>query len=349
MSWFSKSVSNRQENGNINKTRFLCVCLSVLMVILFLADILFGSVSISFSDCLKGFANENSVSRTILFEIRIPKAIGAILVGVSLSVSGLLMQTFFRNPLAGPYVLGVSSGASLGVAIFMLMIPILGISVGSSIIQWGCAIFALGGAVLLFLLILFASLRLRESVSLLVVGMLLGSVAGAVITILQNLSDPESVKFFVNWTFGSLSLIGWQQLVVMSMLVVTALVLMFQLLKSLDALLVGEDFAMGVGVDVRRVRIIVVVVTVLLTGGTTAFAGPIGFVGLAVPHVARLLVQTSIHRQVMPCTFLLGGCVMLLSDILSQLPNNGYIIPINAITALLGIPVVLWVVYLKHT
>ncbi len=342
-------VLNKQDIENINKTRFVCVFLCFLMIILFFTDILFGSVSISFSDCLKGFVNEDSVSRTIFFEIRIPKAIGAILVGVSLSVSGLLMQTFFRNPLAGPYVLGVSSGASLGVAIFMLLIPILGISVSSSMIQWGCAIFALGGAVLLFVLILFASLRLRESISLLVVGMLLGSVAGAVITILQNLSDPESVKFFVNWTFGSLSLIGWQQLGVMLILFVVALVLMLQLLKPLDAMLVGEDFAKGVGVDVRRTRIIVIVVTVLLTGGTTAFAGPIGFVGLAVPHVARLLVQTSIHRQVLPCTLLLGGCAMLLSDILSQLPNNGYIIPINAITALLGIPVVLWVVYLKHT
>ncbi len=339
----------KQNQWNVNKTGVICVFMSVLMIILFFVDILFGSVSISFSEFLKGLEGENSVAHTIFFEIRIPKAIGAILVGFSLSVSGLLMQTFFRNPLAGPYVLGVSSGASLGVAVFMLLVPILGISMSSIIVQWGSAIFALGGAVLLFMLILFASFRLKESISLLIVGMLLGSVAGAVITILQNLSDSESVKFFLNWTFGSLALIGWKQLIVMSMLVAVALMLMLQLLKPLDALLVGEDFAKGVGVDVRRVRIIVIIVTVLLTGGATAFAGPIGFVGLAVPHVARLLVQTSIHRRVMPCTFLLGGCVMLLSDILSQLPNNGYVIPINAITALLGVPVVLWVVYLKRT
>ena len=333
--------------GVCNKTILVCIVLFVLLILLFSLDILFGSVNISLSDCLIGLTDENSVYHTILLKIRLPKAIGAILVGVALSLSGLLMQTFFRNPLAGPYVLGVSSGASLGVAVFMLLLPILGISMGESIVRWGSAIFALCGSILLFMMVLFASFRLRDSVSLLVVGMLLGSAAGAVITILQNLANPESVKFFVNWTLGSLSLIGWQQLAVMTPLVVIALILMLQLVKPLDALLMGEDFAKGVGVEVDRVRIIVILVTVLLTGGTTAFTGPIGFVGLAVPHVARLLLQTSVHRRIIPCAFLLGACVMLLSDIFSQLPQNGYVIPINAITALMGIPVVLWVVYLK--
>lgn len=315
---------------------------SILMVCLFIADLFSGSVPLSLFDIIE---EGNALAQKIFYEIRLPKAIAAIGVGIALSLSGLLMQTFFRNPLAGPYVLGVSSGATLGVALFMLFPPLIGWHLSAIAVRWGCAFFAMAGAFLLFFIILAASFKVKDSVSLLVVGMLVGAAANSLVSVLQNLSDPDAVKLFVNWTLGSLSMIKWPQLGVLSIGVATGTIIIIFLARSLDAFLMGEEFAASVGVEVKKYRLGIILATVLLTGVTTAFTGPIGFVGLAVPHIARMFLGTSRHRQVIPCTALIGACIMLLSDILSQIPDNGYVLPINAVTALLGIPVVLWIFF----
>ncbi len=330
----------KEENLSFRRWTIVFGGLLALLCLLFVADLCFGSVSLPLSDMLDG----EPFARVVLWEIRLPKALMALLTGSALALSGLMMQTFFRNPLAGPYVLGVSSGASLGVAVFLMFLPFVEFSATDGWAVWGCAIFALLGAFGLFLVMTLVSVRLRDSVSLLVVGMLLGAAAGSAISVLQHLSDPDSVKLFVNWTLGSLSMVGWAQLRVVLGFVAMGLVIVMFLVKSLDPLLLGEDFAEGVGVDVRRVRLGIIFATVLLTGVTTAFTGPIGFVGLAAPHVARLVLGTSVHRYVEPCAALLGACMLLLSDVLSQLPRNGFVLPINAVTALLGIPVVLWII-----
>lgn len=322
----------------------ICIVLLTLLVVLFVLDLCFGSVSIPLSEWKNVLNGENALYSTIVKDIRLPKAITSVWVGVALSVSGLVMQTFFRNPLAGPYVLGVSSGATLGVALFFMLFSICGISLSGLGATFGSAFFAMMGSLLLFLFIVFASLKLRDSVTLLIVGMMMGMVAGAFVTVLQNLSDPDSVKMFVNWTLGSLSAVGWNQLLLISLFVTAGLLIVCFSLKSLDALLLGESYATTLGVSVRQVRFCVIAATVLMTGITTAFTGPIGFVGIAVPHVARVLLDTSVHRKVFPCSILMGACVMLACDIVSQLPQNGYVLPINAVTALVGIPVVLWIV-----
>lgn len=313
-----------------------------MMVVLFVVDLFMGSVAISLSDI---GGESDALLKKIFYEIRMPRAVAAILVGVALSLSGLLMQTFFRNPLAGPYVLGVSSGATLGVALFMLFPPLLGWHLSDMVIRWGSAFFAMMGALMLFVLILGASFKLKDSVSLLVVGILVGSAANSIVSILQNVSDPDSVKLFVNWTLGSLSAIKWKQVLMVALWVGLGVVVLYFVARSLDAFLMGEDFAASVGVDVKKNRLGIILATVLMAGGTTAFTGPIGFVGLAVPHLSRLFLDSSLHRLVVPCSAVMGACVMLLSDILSQLPSNGYVLPINAVTALLGIPVVLWLFF----
>lgn len=320
------------------------IALIVLFFALFVCDILFGSVNIPFCELTHSFScDSDTVFRTIVMDIRLPKALASVLVGASLSLSGLWMQTLFRNPLAGPYVLGVSSGATLGVAVYIFLFSLLGLS-SFYISSWGMALSALVGAASLFLLVIAFSCRLNNSVSLLIAGIMLGSVATAIVSLLQNLSDPDSVKLFVNWTLGSVSGVTWGRLGVMSLLVGCGLFLVPFLIKPMDAMLLGEDYAESLGVRVSRTRWMCIVSATLLTGATTAFTGPIGFIGLAVPHLMRGLLNTSSHRLLVPTCLLSGAVLMLLCDILSQLPSSGYVLPINALTALIGAPVVLWII-----
>ena len=315
-----------------------------LSIVLFVVDVLFGSVDIPFSEfvaLLKGSCDP--IHRTIMVDIRIPKAITAVLVGISLSVSGLWMQTLFRNPLVGPYVLGISSGASLGVAVYLLLFSALGIS-SVYVSGWGVAFSSMIGAALLFLLVISVSFRLREKVSLLIAGIMLGCLATSAISLLQNISDPDSVKMFVNWTLGSLSGVTWEKLRVMALFVGIGVVFVPFLLKPLDAMLLGDDYASSIGVDVRRMRWMIILSATLLTGATTAFTGPIGFIGIAVPHIVRGLLQTSVHRLLTPCCMLCGAVLVLLCDIFSQLPGDGYVLPVNALSSLIGAPVVLWII-----
>lgn len=321
----------------------LWLLMITILVVLFGIDILKGSVDVSFAQFCEAIRGTDSLFRTILLDIRLPKAITSLLVGGSLALSGLWMQTLFRNPLVGPYVLGVSSGATLGVAIYVFLFSLLGIS-SFYISSWGMAIAAMSGAMALFSLVLLISNRLSSTVSLLIAGVMLGSLATSVVSLLQNVSDPDSVKLFVNWTLGSLSGVTWEKLKVMALLVLLGLSFSPFLCKPLDAMLLGNDYAESLGVNVKRARVMTIVSATILTGVTTAFTGPIGFVGIAIPHLVRGLFKTSSHLILAPASLVLGAILVLSCDILSQMPNNGYVLPINALTSLVGAPVVLWIV-----
>ncbi len=314
------------------------ILLLLVTAILFVADIAYGSVRIPLNELFSG----NEVYHNIIYNFRLPKALTALITGAAISVAGLIMQTLFRNPLAGPYVLGVSSGASLGVAIFILAGGILPAAFIES--GWGLVISATLGAILVLMLVLAVSLRVRQAVSLLIVGIMLGQLSGSLVTILQNSSDPDSLKLFVVWTFGSLSAVTWNYMWVMLPIVVVGLAIVFAIQKPLNALLLGENYAQGLGVNTSRTRLLIIIAIALLAGATTAFTGPIAFIGMAVPHLVRGLLKTSNHQLTIPGSVLIGASLLLLCDIVCQLPANGYTLPINAVSALVGAPIIIWII-----
>lgn len=328
---------------------FVFVVLVLMIVGFLLLDLIFGSVSIPLKKVFAILAGGDVKSswNYIVMNFRLPKAFTAILVGGGLSVTGLMMQTLFRNPLAGPYVLGISSGASLGVA---LMVMASGLFTGAlaGIVaflgSWALVVAAVAGASLVFLLVALASMRISDSVSLLIIGIMFGSITGAVVNILQYFSDPEQIQSFIVWTFGSLSGVTWTEMRVLSPLVICGLLLAFLLIKPLDALLLGDNYARGVGISVNRTRIWVIISTALVAGTLTAFTGPIAFIGVAVPHIARAVFGTASHKVLMPAVLLIGAAIMLVCDIFSQLPGSQNMLPINSVTALFGGPVVIWVI-----
>jgi len=274
-----------------------------------------------------------------LHAIRLPKAVTAILAGAALSVSGLIMQTLFRNPLAGPYTLGVSSGASLGVALLTML--------SSAVFSFQYSVFSLPiaaclGATLVLLLVLAVSRRVTNNVSLLIVGLMFGSIAGALVSLLQNFANPDALKLFIVWTLGSLSSVSWgdMQLLIPILLLGTLFVLLA--LKPLNGLLLGEDYARGLGIHVSRTRLYIVLATGLLAGGVTAFCGPIAFIGVAVPHIARGIFSTSNHRITIPASALVGACLLLVCDVLCSLFT--YPLPISTVSALFGAPVIIWII-----
>jgi iron complex transport system permease protein len=251
--------------------------------------------------------------------------ITAILAGASLSVAGLMMQTLFRNPLAGPYILGVSSGASLGVA----LVTMCGVALGSNGLISGAAIV---GSVLVMLLVMLIAKRIRSNVTLLIVGMMVGNIAGALVNMIQNFANPDSLKLFIVWTLGSLNGVGWNELPTLAIGVLIALVLVLILIKPLNGLLLGEDYARGLGINVERTRWMMVVASCLLAGSVTAFRGPIAFVGVAVPHIARGIFATSNHRLTVPASVLIGANILLVCDILCNIGT--YSLPISTVSAL---------------
>jgi iron complex transport system permease protein len=269
----------------------------------------------------------------IIHAIRLPKALTAILSGASLSIAGLIMQTLFRNPLAGPYTLGVSSGASLGVA-FLTMVST------SFIVLLPLA--AVIGASLVLLLVLAVSRRVTSNVSLLIVGMMFGSIAGALVSLLQNFANPDALKLFIVWTLGSLSSVGWSDMQMLIPILLLGMLFVLLALKPLNGLLLGEDYARGLGINVERTRLYIVLATGLLAGGVTAFCGPIAFVGVAVPHIARGLFQSSNHRITIPPSALIGACLLLVCDVLCSL--FVYPLPISTVSALFGAPVIIWII-----
>ena len=320
----------------------LFVILSLLLVILFVLDLLIGSVHIPLLDILGALfgGDVDASTRLIVLDIRLIKAIVAVLAGIALSVSGLQMQTLFRNPLAGPYVLGISSGASLGVAIFILGMPLLGVATNSTLSSIGTAGAAWLGAALILAFVASVSTRIKDIMVILILGMMISSGVSAVVQILQYLSNEEALKSFVIWTMGSLGDVTSSQLMLLLPAVLIGLVVSVAVIKPLNLLLLGEQYARTMGLNVRRSRYLIFFSTTLLAGTVTAFCGPIGFVGLAIPHIARMLFCNADHRVLLPATALCGAVVLLGCDIISKWLT----LPINTVTALLGIPVVIWVV-----
>jgi iron complex transport system permease protein len=325
----------------MNRT-LLYIILSLLCAMLFIADLVYGSLSIPLKEIFTTFFDRqaDSTYQAIILNFRLPKALTAILAGASLSVAGLLMQTLFQNPLAGPDVLGVSAGASLGVAIMVMAGSLLPMAFVSS--GWSVVLAAIIGSLVILLIMLSASFKIRNAVSLLIIGIMFGSITGAMVSILQNYSNPDSLKLFIIWTLGNLSSVSWAYMQVMAPIVILGLLLAFMLQKSLNALLLGEHYAKGLGVSIVRTRILVITATALLAGSITAFTGPIAFIGVAVPHIARGLFRTSDHRHTIPASILCGASLLLICDIVSQ--SSIYTIPINSISALFGAPLIIWII-----
>lgn len=338
---------NKIDNGSRKKRYFLLfLVLSVTVVVFFILDIFLGSVSVKPSAVLDTlFSSSVSDTDALILKFRIPKAITALVVGISLSLSGLQMQTVFRNPMAGPYVLGISSGASLGVAIVILgFAPLFNSGSISSIGNWMLVSSAWIGAGSVLLLMMVISSRVKDIMTILILGIMLSSGISALVTILQYFSNETMLKAYVIWTMGSLGNLTSGQLSVLLITVLVGLVISLYTMKMLNALLLGENYARSMGLNVRFARTLVFLCTSILAGSVTAFCGPIGFIGIAVPHIARMIFRTSDHRILMPGTVLAGGAVMLLSDIISQVPGTENVLPVNAITSFIGIPVVIWVI-----
>ena len=280
----------------------------------------------------------------ILLHLRLPKMLTAILAGASLSVAGLMMQTLFRNPLAGPYILGVSSGASLGVALVTMVTTILPLAFSLSPHSL-IATSAIIGSMLTMLLVMLFARRIRSNVTLLIVGMMVGNIAGALVNMIQNFANPDSLKLFVVWTLGSLSGVSWEELPTLAIGIAIAAIIVLMLIKPLNGLLLGEDYARSLGIHVERTRWMMVLASCLLAGSVTAFCGPIAFIGVAVPHIARGIFATSNHRLTVPASALIGANILLVCDILCNLGT--YSLPISTMSALFGAPIILWIVLKK--
>ena len=329
-----------------SRNSLIFVILFLLLGLSLLADLAFGSVNIPLADLfsiLKGYDGGDSAFREILMNYRLPKAITAILSGAALSVAGLLMQTLFRNPLAGPDVLGINAGAGLGVALITMLAS--GSTVFLGLGSWGLVTAAVLGAAVVLLLVLLTSVKVPDLVSLLIVGMMFGYIGSSLVSILQNFSNPDTLKVFVVWTFGSLSAVSWSMMPVLCIVTGVGLLLSFYLIKSLNAMLLGEQYAKGLGVSVGRKRFVIIIATALLAGGVTAFAGPVTFIGITVPHIARGLFRSWDHRVILPGSIMCGACLMLVCDVVSQLPGlGGTTLPINSVTALFGAPMIIWII-----
>jgi iron complex transport system permease protein len=337
----------------MNKTSYKkhFLLLSVLGIVLFFANISLGSVMIPIQDVMAVLKGENATKESweiIVLNFRIPKAITAVMVGSGLSVSGLLMQTLFRNPLAGPFVLGISSGASLGVAFLLLGSSLFGgVLMSGTLSNWTLPIAASLGAFLVLSAVIFAANNVRNTMSILIIGLMFGSFASAIISMLSYFSEASQLQQFVFWSFGSLGNLSWNEILVFAIFYVLAMCGIFPILKSLNSLLLGENYAKSLGIPIQKYRNIILLITSILTGVITAFSGPIAFVGLAVPHLARMLFTTSNHKVLVPATMLIGAIVLLLCDIIAQLPTSEHTLPINAITSLFGAPVVIWLLIRK--
>ena len=319
---------------------------------LFITDVLTGSVNIPVKDVFTTLFSGSSLKpewETILFDFRLPKAFTAIIAGTALSVSGLEMQTYFRNPLAGPFVLGISAGASLGVAILVMGVSLVTGSVFISMMsQWSLAMASWAGSGLVLLLILVVSLRIRDNTTILILGILFGSITLAIVSLLQYSGSESEVKAFVVWTLGSLGNVTGPQLRVMIFSTLSGLLISLSALKGLNVLMIGEQYALTMGVNVKFIRVMIFLSTSILAGTVTAFCGPIGFIGIAVPHITRMIFRSSDHRILLPGTILTGSSIMLISDIISQLPGSNRILPVNSVTAIIGIPVVIWIILKKQ-
>ena len=320
-------------------------------MILFVLNISLGSVSIPFKDVLNtlfGGIPSKETWETIIINFRLPKAITAILVGSGLSICGLLMQTLFRNPLAGPFVLGISSGASLGVAILILGSSVFGsFLLTTSVSNWSLPLAASLGAFLVLSAVIIAANKVRNTMSILIIGLMFGSLTSAVISVLAYFSEADQIQQYLFWSFGSLGNLSWNELLVFGIIYSFGILGTISVIKPLNSFLLGENYAKSLGINVKKSRNIILLITSILTGVITAFSGPIAFVGLAVPHIARMLFSSSNHKILLPAVALIGAIVLLICDMIAQLPTSEFTLPINAITSLFGAPVVIWLLVRK--
>ncbi|WP_298369456.1 iron ABC transporter permease [uncultured Lutibacter sp.] len=328
------------------------VILIAVLLIIFFINISLGSVYIPLKGIIGSLFNgevEKESWRAIVQNYRLPKAITAIIVGSGLSISGLLMQTLFRNPLAGPFVLGISSGASLGVAILILGASFLGANIASyAFTNFGLAFAASLGSFLVLSAVMIAAIKVRNTMSILIIGLMFGSLTSAVISILAYFSSASQLQQYMFWSFGSLGNLSWKEITALTITFLIGISFVIVIIKPLNSLLLGENYAKSMGVNVKRTRNFVLIATSLLTGVITAFSGPIAFIGLAVPHLTKLLFTTSNHKILLPAVAISGAIIMLICDSISQLPNSEYTLPINAITSLFGAPIIIWLLVRKR-
>ncbi len=327
---------------------FSFVLLFLALILAWVLNISLGSAAIPFKATLRalfGQEPENTAWQYIIYDYRLPKALTAILVGGGLSLSGLLMQTLFRNPLAGPFVLGISSGASLGAALLLMGASLLGGLVFSDV---SLVIVASLGSFLVLLVVMLVANRVRDTMTLLIIGLMFGSITSAIVSVLAYFSDAEQLQRFIFWSYGSVGNLSWSQNLILLAIIALGILISILSIKSLNAFLLGENYAQSLGVSTKKSRMAIIIATGLLAGSITAFAGPIAFVGLAVPHLTRQLFDTMEHKILLPAVFMYGAILMLLCDTLAQLPHSALVLPINAITSIVGAPVVIWLLIRKR-
>lgn len=334
------------------KHTFLFLLLIIVLVVLFFTNISLGSVSIPVKEIINSFIGNTMQKESweiILWNFRLPKAFTAILVGMALSISGLLMQTLFRNPLAGPYVLGLSSGASLGVAFVILGAGFLPSFLANIFLSsYGIVLASALGSALVLIAVLAVSQKLKDTMAILIVGLMFGSLTSAVVTVLSYFSTAEQLQKFTFWSLGSLANLSWSEVSLLFIITFIGIILSFLVIKPLDALLLGEKYAKSLGVNFKKTRYIIIFATSILAGSITAFVGPIAFIGLAVPHISKLLFQTSNHYILFWSTLLIGAIILLFCDIIAQCPGQDITLPINAVTSIIGAPVVIWLLVRKR-
>ena len=323
------------------RNTILFTLLALLCAVLFVVDIAVGSVAIPLSEVVSALMGGGSEEvRSIVIDIRLVRSVVAVLAGIALSVSGLQMQVLFRNPLAGPYVLGVSAGASFGVALFLLGAPLFGFALSPALQHIGTAGAAWIGSAVVLLLVVSLSRRIKDIMVMLILGIMLSSGVGAVVEIMQYFSNEASLKSYVVWTMGSLGDVTATQLAVIAPVIVAGLAMAIAAIKPMNMLLAGERYAASMGLNIGRSRNLILTSTTLLAGTITAFCGPVGFVGIAVPHIARMLFRSADHRTLLPATILSGVVMLLVGDIIAKY----FALPINTIMALMGIPIVIYIV-----
>jgi len=340
-----------QKESNAKKWKSVFILLLSALIFVFFLSLTMGSVNIPITEVFSSLwgNSENKVWERIIVDFRIPKALTTMLAGSALAVSGLQMQTLFRNPLAGPFILGISSGAGLGVAIVIFV----GISIGGFIElpefgrSWLLVLASAMGSFIVLGVVLAASFRVRSSASLLIIGLMFGSAVSAIVSIMQYFSRAENIQAYVIWSFGSLGSLSWLELYVMVPLIIFSLIGSFLLSKPLNLMLLGDTYAESSGLNLQKARTLVIINTSILAGTITAFCGPIAFIGLAIPHIGRMLFNTSNHLLLTPIVILLGAAMLLAFDIIAQLPGSESTLPINAITSLFGAPFVIWLIMRK--
>nr|WP_281387329.1 iron ABC transporter permease [Arenibacter arenosicollis] len=326
--------------------------LLLVLIVCFMVNISLGSVSIPLQETLNavmGKSTEVDSWGYIIWNYRIPKAFTAILVGSGLALSGLLMQTLFRNPLAGPFVLGISSGASLGAALLILGSSLFtGIFAFTMVNDVSLALAASIGSFLVLLAVMVVASKVKDTMALLIIGLMFGSITTAVVSVLSYFSTAEKLQQYVYWSFGSIGNLSWNQLLLLLTIIAIGILMSIFSIKSLNALLLGESYAKSLGVNMKQSRYTIIIATGLLAGGVTAFAGPIAFIGLAVPHLTRQIFNTTDHKVLVPAVLIYGAILMLICDTIAQMPNSANVLPINAITSIIGAPVVIWLLIRKR-